>query len=110
MKFEELKEVFYANAKKLVKEGNPYVAKSINRNGIFFFDGDALTREELDEVYLDTVIRDIARGYEERMVGYYDKWYRYNHADNGKAYDLGAKLATNNPKCVKNLRIIECKM
>lgn len=41
------------------------------------------------------------------MVGYYDKWYRYSHADEGYAYDVGQRLATENPKCSTEFNIIE---
>jgi len=42
--------------------------------------------------------KDRDAGFRDRMAGFYDKWYRYNHSDNGKAYDEGVALAlkTNN--------------
>ena len=37
--------------------------------------------------------KDKQKGYEDRMAGYYDKWYRYNRLDEGKAYDEGQRQA-----------------
>lgn len=48
------------------------------------------------------------KGYEERMVGYYDKWYRYYTFDNGKSYDKGCMRAVETHKCVPDCTIIEC--
>ena len=39
---------------------------------------------------LKTAERDIEIGYRDRLAEYYDKWYRYNRKDEGKAYDKGA--------------------
>lgn len=99
-------------ARTALQHGNPYIAKSVQ----FQIDGvaryiyaDAVrTKEELDEAYLDTARKDIKRGYDERMVGYYDKWYRYNHADEGRAYDMGVRYATTQSKCSDDYHIIEC--
>ena len=55
-----------------------------------------------------TQIRDFTTGERDRMVGYYDKWYRYNRQDDGTAYDDGVKNALLNPKCPGPCVIIEC--
>lgn len=99
-------------AQKALSYGNPYKAQSV----MFYVDmkpmylrfGVKYTGEELDKAYLETARKDIENGYKERMVGYYDKWYRYNHADEGRAYDLGVKEATTNEKCKDYCNIIEC--
>ena len=41
------------------------------------------------------------------MGGYYDKWYRYNRYDEGRAYDEGVKIATTYKKCPSEMHIIE---
>lgn len=95
------------------KEFNPYKVKAIK----FFLDGktkyiyndEVMTEEEISAAYIQTASKDMKNGYEERMVGYYDKWYRYCHSDQGRAYDEGQKLATTNPKCSKEFNIIECQ-
>lgn len=33
--------------------------------------------------------KDYEMGKEDCRRGVYDKWYRYNHKDDGRAYDLG---------------------
>lgn len=33
-----------------------------------------------------TNVNDFNQGQKERMIGYYDKWYRYNRSDDGAAY------------------------
>jgi len=43
--------------------------------------------------------KDFAAGKRDRMIGYYDKWYRYNRNDDGSAYDDGVKAALKDPKC-----------
>ena len=40
-----------------------------------------------------TNVNDFEAGKRDRMAGYYDKWYRYNHKDDGAAYDDGCKAA-----------------
>ena len=49
---------------------------------------------------------DYKKGYKERMAGYYDKWYRYNHKDDGAEYDRGCSAAASDPKCPANVVII----
>ena len=95
-----------------LKFGNPYIEKSIK-----YFIGTiehyiyahvSMNKEEIDAEYLKTAQHDIQCGYNDRKVGYYDKWYRYNHADEGRAYDLGVKFATQENKCPEEFYIIEC--
>ena len=53
-----------------------------------------------------TAEKDYEMGKEDCKRGVYDKWYRYNHKDDGRAYDLGW-MAEN--KVVQNevVRFIE---
>jgi hypothetical protein len=55
-----------------------------------------------------TNVNDFQAGKRDRMAGYYDKWYRYNHNDNGAAYDAGVKAAVDDKDCVPYCTIIEC--
>ena len=38
-------------------------------------------------------LNDIEAGQRDGKTGVYDKWYRYNRADDGEAYDIGIALA-----------------
>lgn len=70
---------------------------------ICLINGQSVTEEEVEalrEKYFK-------KGYEERMVGYYDKWYRYYTFDGGKSYDLGVMEAAKKPNCL-DCTIIEC--
>lgn len=90
-----------ALAQRALEMGNPYIRKAT----VFQIDGqdryittwcrrgESLSRTEVDAGYLETAAKDIMAGYSDRMAGYYDKWYRYNHSDCGRAYDLGAQFA-----------------
>lgn len=107
------KKVIKEVAERLVKTYNPYIKGSIQ----FFIDQEAryiwkdgrvYTKDQLDDSYMDMAMKDIERGYNERGVGYYDKWYRYNHADEGRAYDEGCKLACAVIGCCETMTIIEC--
>lgn len=40
---------------------------------------------------------DYRMGYQDRMNHIYDKWYRYNRADDGAEYDRGVALFLNQP-------------
>ena len=102
-------------AHKALEGGNPYMNRviryQIGGEDRYFFkgaDGSDYTREQIDEEYLKTARHDIELGYKDRSVGYYDKWYRYNHADEGRAYDLGVRYATTENKCPCEFHIIEC--
>ena len=98
---------------KALRSGNPYIKGAvkffIDKVPHFIYADSMISISELDKFYLETAEKDIRAGYKDRMVGYYDKWYRYNHADEGRAYDLGVKLALENPKCVEEMYIIECQ-
>lgn len=50
---------------------------------------------------------DEQRGYKDRLSGYYDKWYRYNRADDGAAYDKGCVRAINTGKCPQHFTLID---
>lgn len=106
-----LKKQFEDKARTLVKEYNPYIEKSIQYaigdTPMYLYANQSMTREQIDNAYVETAVKDMTKGYEERMVGYYDKWYRYSHADEGRAYDEGQKMATENPKCSAEFHIIE---
>lgn len=47
------------------------------------------------------------RGYHDRLAGYYDKWYRYNRADDGAAYDKGCVQAVGSGKCPDYFTLVE---
>ena len=51
---------------------------------------------------------DEARGRNDRLAGFYDKWYRYNRADEGAEYDKGCAAAVNSGKCKDTFTLIEC--
>ena len=55
---------------------------------------------------LKTAERDITIGHRDRLVGYYDKWYRYNRKDEGAAYDKGVQIALTKKACEPDMRII----
>lgn len=99
-------------AGRALKSGNPYIRRAtayyIGNTPMFLYAGERMTREEIDEAYLETAGKDIRAGYEQRGVGFYDKWYRYNHADEGRAYDLGVMLAASTAGCSENFQIIPC--
>jgi hypothetical protein len=45
-------------------------------------------------------------GFNDRKAGYYDKWYRYNRADSGAAYDKGCTRAAAD-NCPEHFTLIE---
>lgn len=100
-------------AQEALSRGNPYIARSvpyyIDRVEVYLDpnDGKTHTKEEMDEMYLGTARKDIKCGYDDRSVGYYDKWYRYNHFDEGRAYDRGQREAARTPGCRDDLQFIE---
>ena len=51
---------------------------------------------------------DEARGRRDRLAGFYDKWYRYNRADEGMEYDRGCVAAVDSGKCPEHFTLIEC--
>lgn len=99
-------------AKRLEETYNPYKKSAVKYFNdmvpMYLYANESMTEEEIKNAYIETAKRDIEKGYEERMLGYYDKWYRYSHADNGRAYDAGCQEATKNPKCSDEFKIIEC--
>ena len=99
-------------AKKALAKGNPYEKRATKfyKDMVpqYIFLDKVMNQAEIDECYLETARKDIRNGYEERSVGYYDKWYRVNHADGGRAYDLGVMLAANTAGCKEGTIFIEC--
>ena len=69
---------------------------------------EVLSQEDVDRLEKERVGRDRKAGYRDRLLGYYDKWYRYNRSDNGAAYDEGQKEALLNPNCSGEMVIIPC--
>ena len=106
-----LKKQFEDKARELVVRYNPYIKQAVkyavDSVTMFLYEGQVMTLNEINQAYFDTAVKDIEYGYKQRMVGYYDKWYRYSHADNGAAYDVGQRIATDTGKCVNNFQIIE---
>lgn len=70
--------------------------------------GESITTAQYEAIKAATAQKDEAAGYRDRKAGYYDKWYRYNRADNGAAYDRGCVRAVNEGKCADDFQIIEC--
>ena len=99
-------------AQRALDRGNPYEAKAtkyfIGCTPMFLYAGEHMTKEQIDAAYIETASKDIKYGYEERAVGYYDKWYRYNRADEGRAYDMGVRLAADTEGCKDDFQIIPC--
>ena len=99
-------------AEELERTYNPYKVKAIKYyvGGIahYIWANRAYTEEEIKAAYIETAEKDVRMGYEQRMIGYYDKWYRYCHADDGRAYDAGVKKACMMSKCAEEVCIIEC--
>jgi len=52
-------------------------------------------------------ISDKERGRKDRLAGYYDKWFRYNRADDGAEYDRGIVEAVNSGKYPEYFTLIE---
>ena len=106
------KETMKAAVAKVLAGGNPYKARAveffIDQRQMFIYADEVMTTERLDEEYAKTAEHDITMGYKDRMVGYYDKWYRYSRADEGRAYDIGVKLAAQKDECEQEMRIIPC--
>lgn len=107
----ELKKKFSEKAKELAEKYNPYIDSAIeyaiDMKPMFLFQGESMTKEEIDNAYVETAVKDIERGYTERMVGYYDKWCRCNHPDEGAAYDAGQKIAADTGKCPEEFQVID---
>ena len=56
---------------------------------------ESLTQREYDAARAEIERKDEECGYCDRMNHYYDKWYRYNRADEGAAYDRGVRRAVD---------------
>lgn len=100
-------------ARKLEKSYNPYKVKAIKYHvgseQRYVYANELMSESEIEKAYIDTAAKDIKKGFEERMVGYYDKWYRYSRADEGRAYDVGQNQATFDWRCPVEFHIIECE-
>ena len=70
----------------------------------YMHNGKSLTQSDKDEIDQ----KNYKLGYEHRMSGSYDKWYRYNTYDDGLMYDRGCRAAADSPKCESECVIIEC--
>lgn len=99
-------------AKKALESGNPYKARAtkffIGFEPMYLYAGEKMTEAQIDAAYIETACKDVRNGYNERSVGYYDKWYRYTRADEGRAYDLGVRLAADTAGCPEEMHIIPC--
>jgi len=51
---------------------------------------------------------DFQKGRQDRLAGFYDKWYRYNRPDDGAEYDRGCSDAVNTGRCPEHFTLIEC--
>lgn len=67
----------------------------------FLLGNDSYTKEEFEELKKSNYQKDFEAGYRDRKAHYYDKWYRYNRWDEGKAYDDGCQKAVNEPHSKK---------
>ncbi len=108
MKEDKLTELAF----KALRGGNPYIKIAvkffIDTVPHFLFADTILDQSQIDQEYIKTAKRDIQTGYKDRKAGYYDKWYRYLRADEGRAYDEGVKAALKDPACKEEMHIIEC--
>ena len=67
------------------------------------------TLDELKDEYRKTMTKDIQSGYDQRRVGYYDKWYRYCRFDGGFAYDIGCRFVCDKGDVkTDEFHLIEC--
>lgn len=75
----------------------------------YLIGGNSYTESELQAMREETARKDEKMGYNDRRVGIYDKWYRYNRADEGAAYDRGQRKAVDSMRYgVTAVVIIEC--
>ena len=81
----------------------------INGEPHYLVNGQSMTESELQGLTDEIAQSDEDIGYRDRMAGFYDKWYRYHHSDNGAAYDKGVKRAQTQPHCPAHCHVIECK-
>lgn len=83
------KGILEEKALKLLAKGNPYKKRCTHfyvdmQDRYIMKNGSVKTEEELNLTYMDTAKHDIQSGYADRMAGNYDKWYRYERADEGE--------------------------
>jgi len=78
----------------------------------YIINGESIAEKQIEE---ERIRKDEQRGYEDRKSHCYDKWYRYNRSDNGKAYDRGVVKFVNEKHSKKwyeedevEFRLIEC--
>ena len=99
-------------AETALNAGNPYKAAAtvfyIGSEARYIYAEATHTGEALDKEYKKTAEKDFISGYNDRKVGYYDKWYRYSRADEGRAYDLGVRAALNETSTPAEMHIIPC--
>lgn len=100
-------------ASKALASGNPYIEKSIEymvggKPMYLYANTEIMTKQEIDNAYFETACKDVRSGYNDRSVGYYDKWYRYSRADSGRAYDLGVRLASDMDCSGQEIHFIPC--
>ena len=99
-------------AQECVDTYNPYIGRSERLecvSGGFLYrylDNKLYTLEELNKSYFEHARKDIQFGVRDRVAGYYDKFYRYNMADDGAAYDKGVRYAADYLDCEEEMRII----
>ena len=107
----KMKEEFLEKAIELALSYNPYIKEAtpymIDGKEMYIYAGESMTREQIDDAYINTAAKDIEQGYSERMSGYYDKWFRYERTDEGRAYDAGQRIAADREKCPREFHIIE---
>lgn len=80
----------------------------IDREPRYIIGDKVYTQTEVDKMEHERQEKDRKAGYNDRMNGYYDKWYRYNRSDSGAAYDRGQQEASNNEKCAEDVEFIPC--
>lgn len=94
-----------------IVSNNPYIDQSaIIYKGdelMYNYYGEEFSKENLDARYRNIAEMDLRAGFKERMLGYYDKYYRYNRSDEGFAYDTGVKLALSYSDCPCECHIIK---
>ncbi len=61
--------------------------------------------DKIKAARIEQARHDYERGKEDCKIGVYDKWYRYNHADDGRAYDAGW-MEQNRDTKVENVQFI----
>lgn len=62
---------------------------------VYMLNDQLYTEQEWNQMEADRKSRDFEAGYRDRIAHVYDKWYRYNRHDDGKAYDEGVQRCVN---------------